>query len=36
MINVGTDLTTLEFIMKQSVAVARGLAGPEKGKSYGS
>lgn len=36
MINVGTDLTTLEFIMKQSMAVVTGSSGPEKGKSYGS
>lgn len=36
MINVGTDLTTLEFIMKQSMAVAQGGSGPEKGKTYGS
>lgn len=36
MINVGTDLTTLEFVMKQAVAGATGAAGPEKGKSYGS
>lgn len=36
MINVGTDLTTMEFVMKQSMAVAAGSAAPEKGKSYGS
>lgn len=36
MINVGTDVTTLEFVMKQSMAAARGAAGPEKGKGYGS
>lgn len=36
MINIGTDLTTLEFVMKQSMAVAIGSSGPEKGKSYGS
>lgn len=36
MINIGTDLTTLEFIMKQNMAVARGRAGPEEGKGYGS
>lgn len=36
MINVGTDLTTLEFIMKHSMAVAQGAVGPEKGKGYGS
>lgn len=36
MINVGTDLTTLEFIMKQNMSVALGSAGPEKGKGYGS
>lgn len=36
MINVGTDLTTLEHIMKQSMAVATDSAGPEKGKSYGA
>lgn len=36
MINVGTDVTTLEFIMTQSMAAARGAAGPEKGKGYGS
>lgn len=36
MINVGTDVTTLEFVMKQSMSVARGAAGPEKGKGYGS
>lgn len=36
MMNVGTDVTTLEFIMTQNMADARGLAGPEQGKSYGS
>lgn len=36
MINVGTDVTTLEFVMKQAMATARGAAGPEKGKGYGS
>lgn len=36
MVNVGTDVTTLEFVMKQSMAAARGAAGPEKGKAYGS
>lgn len=36
MINVGTDVTTIEFVMKQSMAVANGVAGPEKGKGYGS
>lgn len=36
MINVGTDVTTLEFVMKSAMATARGAAGPEKGKSYGS
>lgn len=34
MINVGTDITTLEFAMKQAMATARGGAGPEKGKTY--
>ncbi|PSR92403.1 Pyruvate/Phosphoenolpyruvate kinase-like domain-containing protein [Coniella lustricola] len=34
MINVATDFTTLEFIMKQSMATALGSAGPEKGKTY--
>lgn len=36
MINVGTDLITMEFVMTQAMAVARGSAGPEKGKGYGS
>lgn len=36
MINVGTDVTTLEFVMKSAMATAQGAAGPEKGKSYGS
>lgn len=36
MINVGTDVTTLEFVMKQAMAAAQGAAGPEKGKGYGS
>jgi hypothetical protein len=36
MINVGTDVTTLEFVMKQAMAAAQGAAGLEKGKGYGS
>lgn len=36
MVNVGTDLTTLELVMKQSMAGATGSAALEKGKSYGS
>ncbi|KUI60415.1 2-keto-3-deoxy-L-rhamnonate aldolase [Cytospora mali] len=36
MINVGTDVTTMESVMKQSMAAAKGSAGPEKGKVYGS
>lgn len=36
MINVGTDLTTLEFVMKASMAAATGSSRPEKGQSYGS
>lgn len=36
MINVGTDLTTMELVMKQSMAAAKGSAGPDKGKGYGS
>lgn len=36
MINVGTDITTIEFVMKQAMATAQGGVGPEKGKGYGS
>lgn len=36
MLNVGTDVTTLEFVMKQSIATAKGSVGPEKGKNYGA
>lgn len=36
MMNVGTDLITMEFVMKQSVAAAKGSVGPETGKDYGS
>ncbi|KUI65886.1 4-hydroxy-2-oxo-heptane-1,7-dioate aldolase [Cytospora mali] len=35
MINVGTDVTTMESVMRQSMAAARGSAGL-KGKGYGS
>ena len=33
MISVATDVTTLELMMKESVTIAKGTAGPEDGKS---
>jgi hypothetical protein len=34
MISVTTDVTTLEFMMKESVAIAKGTAKQENSKSH--